>query len=134
MSLRIYVDAYSGYRANERPRQFCLDDDVFEIAEVEDRWYDPSAEYFKVRTTDGKRYLLRCDAESGHWALQSGFDGAALLTRTSITLITVQPEMIRAAEQRIAGCERCREEHADIPFDWVLADLLDRRSPTNSFS
>jgi len=37
--------------------------------------------------------------------------------------------MIRAAEQRIAGCERCREEHADIPFDWLLADLLDKRGP-----
>jgi len=61
MSLRIYVDAYSGYRANERPRQFCLDDDVFEIAEVQDRWYEPNPEYFKVSTIDGKLYLLRCD-------------------------------------------------------------------------
>jgi hypothetical protein len=53
MPLCIYVDAYSGYCANEKPRQFCLDDDVFEIEEVEDRWYDPNAEYFKVRTVDG---------------------------------------------------------------------------------
>jgi hypothetical protein len=53
MSLPIYVDAYSGYRANDRPRQFCLDENVFEIAEVEDRWYDPNGEYFKVRTVDG---------------------------------------------------------------------------------
>ena len=81
MSLRIYVDAYSGYRANERPRQFCLDDDVFEIEAVEDRWYDPNAEYFKVRTTDGKTYLLRCDAETREWTLQNGFDRAELLAR-----------------------------------------------------
>jgi hypothetical protein len=32
MSLEIFVDAYSGYRANERPRQFVLDEDVYEIA------------------------------------------------------------------------------------------------------
>ena len=64
MPLRVYVDAYSGYRANERPSQFCLDDEVFEIANVEDRWYDPNAEYFKVRTIDGKCYLLRCDAQT----------------------------------------------------------------------
>ena len=42
MSLRIYVDAYSGYKANERPRRFQVDEDVFEIAEVEDHWYDPT--------------------------------------------------------------------------------------------
>jgi hypothetical protein len=64
MSILIHVDAYSGYRANERPSRFWLDatlhDDeltgVYEIEAVEDHWYDPSAEYFKVRTPEGKRY------------------------------------------------------------------------------
>ena len=60
MSLPIYVDAYSGYRANERPRQFCVDEDLIPIAEVEDRWNEPDAEYFRVRSSDGKRYILRC--------------------------------------------------------------------------
>jgi len=70
MSLPIHVDACSGYRANERPRQFRLDEDVFEIEEVEDRWYDQDAEYFKVRTVDGKRFLLRCDSQTSEWSLQ----------------------------------------------------------------
>src|SRR5262249_45221556 len=52
-------DAYSGYKANERPLKFDLDDRTYEIAAIEDRWQDPNAEYFKVRTVDGKRYLLR---------------------------------------------------------------------------
>jgi hypothetical protein len=125
MSLRIYVDAYAGYRANERPRQFCLDEDVFKIEEVEDRWYDPNAEYFKVRTVDGKRYLLRCDAQTSEWSLQNGFDGAELLARTSITIVTVEPQAIREAVQRIAGCEQCRPEQSELPFDWILADVLD---------
>jgi hypothetical protein len=124
MSLRIYVDAYSGYRANEHPRQFCLDEDVLEIVAVEDHWYDPSAKYFKVRTIDGKLYLLRCDSQTSEWTLQSGFDGAELLARTSITLVTVEPQAIREAERRIAGCERCRPEHSELPFDWILADVL----------
>jgi hypothetical protein len=38
MSLEIYVDAYSGYKANERPRQFVLDEDIFEIEAVEQQW------------------------------------------------------------------------------------------------
>src|SRR5678816_4159414 len=120
MSLPIHVDAHSGYRANERPHQFCLDDDVFEIEGVEDRWYDPNAEYFKVRTVDGKRYLLRCDAQTSEWSLQSGFDGAELLARTSITLVTVDPQAIREAERRIGDA---RDAVATTP-----------KSPSTGFS
>ena len=63
MSLPVYVDAYSGHRANERPRSFELDEKIYEIASVEDRWYEPDAEYFKVRTTDSKTYLLRYEQQ-----------------------------------------------------------------------
>jgi hypothetical protein len=74
MSLRIYVDAYFGYKANERPRLFELDGEAYEIASVLDRWYEPSATYFKVRTTDCRVFILRYD-EQDEWTLQSGFDG-----------------------------------------------------------
>jgi hypothetical protein len=30
MSLPIHVDAYSGYKANERPREFVLDEEIYE--------------------------------------------------------------------------------------------------------
>src|SRR5262245_5230634 len=103
MSLPIYVDSYSGYKANERPRQFQLDEDTFEIESVEDRWFDPNAEYFKVRTANGKRYLLRYDLKHDEWTLQSGFDAAELFSRPSITLISVSPEDVRKAEQHIAA-------------------------------
>jgi hypothetical protein len=59
MSVPIHVDAYSGYKANERPHQFTLDEVVYEIAAVLDQWYEPSATYFKVQSTEGKTYLLR---------------------------------------------------------------------------
>ena len=48
MSLPIYVDAYSGFKANERPREFDLDEDTFEIAVVEEQWRSPDAAFFKV--------------------------------------------------------------------------------------
>ena len=84
MSLPIQVDAYSGHRANERPQQFVLDEDRYEIASVEDRWYEPDAEYFKVRTTTSKTYLLRYEQHGDVWTLQSGFDGDELLARPGI--------------------------------------------------
>ena len=40
MSLPIHVTAYSGYKANERPRDFTVYEDFYDIAEVEDRWYE----------------------------------------------------------------------------------------------
>jgi hypothetical protein len=36
-------------------------------------------EYFKVRTLQGKLYLLRYDERADEWTLQSGFDGDELL-------------------------------------------------------
>ena len=52
MSLLIHVDAYSGFKANQRPLRFWLDaairenelTGVYGIETVEDRWYDPNAE------------------------------------------------------------------------------------------
>ena len=97
---------------------------MFEIAGVADRWYDVNAEYFKVKTVGGKIYLLRCDTQTAEWTLQSAFDGAGLLARPGVEVIAVDPATIRRAEAQIAGCEQCREENAEIPFDWILADVL----------
>jgi hypothetical protein len=69
MSIPIHVDAYSGYKANEHPCQFVLDEEMYEIAAVLDQWYEPSATYFKVQTTEGKTYLLRYDEEADEWTL-----------------------------------------------------------------
>jgi len=38
-----------------------------------------------------------------------------------------RPSLPSEAERRIAGCERCHEEQSEIPFDWILADVLDKR-------
>jgi hypothetical protein len=51
MSLQIYIDAYSGYKANERPEAFTVEQ-VYEIAAVLDQWYEPSATYFKVQSNE----------------------------------------------------------------------------------
>jgi len=105
MSLPIRVDAHSGYKANERPRYFTVDEDFYEIAAVLDQWYEPAATYFKVQSTQGKTYLLRYDEQSDEWTLQSGFDGDELLVRPSIEIITVDAEAIHGAEKEIESCE-----------------------------
>src|SRR5262244_630830 len=127
MSLPIHDDAYSGYKANERPRQFTLDEVVYEIDAVLDQWYERSATYFKVLSTEGKTYLLRYDEQADEWTLQSGFDGTELLARPSIEMITVDAGVIRRAEREIESCEYCHPDDAQIPFDWLLAEVSGRR-------
>jgi hypothetical protein len=127
VSFPIHVDAYSGYKANERPCEFTLDEQIYEIAAVLDQWYEPSATYFKVQSTEGKTYLLRYDEEADEGTLQSGFDGDELLARPSIELVTVDSAIAKKAEQRIESCERCHPADAEIPFDWLLAEVTGRR-------
>jgi hypothetical protein len=81
LSLPVLIQGYAGYKANERPRDFTVDEELYEIAEVEDRWYEPDAMSFRVRTTEGNRYILRHDKREDEWTLQSrgGDDGDELL-------------------------------------------------------
>jgi hypothetical protein len=125
MSLPVYVDAYSGYKANERPRQFTLDEQIYEIAAVLHQWYEPSATYFKVQSTEGKTYLLRYDEETDEWTC--GFDGDELLARPSIELVAVDRATALKAEQQIESCEHCHPDDAEIPFDWILSEVIGKR-------
>jgi len=88
MSLPIHVDAYSGYKASERPSQFVVDEQIYQITAVLDQWYEPTATYFKVRTVEGKTYLLLYDEETDEWVLQSGFDGDDLLVTANECQLT----------------------------------------------
>ncbi len=126
MRLPILVTAYFGYKANERPEPFSVDEDLFDIAEVEDRWHEPDAEYFRVRTADSKRYILRYSELVDEWTLQSGFDGDKLLGRPGIELVTVQAARIREAQSRVLGCEHCQPDDAEVPFDWLLQEVTGR--------
>jgi len=74
--IEIIVESHSGYKANEYPKRFYWDNIPFEIEEIIDRWYQrgmdpemPDANYFKVRTTDKKIYILRHETEQDNWYL-----------------------------------------------------------------
>ena len=72
----IQVECYAGMKADETPRRFRWEVGCLDVAEVLDRWYQveslpewPRADYFKVRGTDGREYLLKHDLESDEWFL-----------------------------------------------------------------
>ena len=71
MKIRIRVECHAGYRADERPLRFALRGRLFEVTEVEDRWYSPGVIYFRVRASDGNFYVLRHDEGMDVWTLDA---------------------------------------------------------------
>lgn len=69
--LSLQVECYAGYRAEQRPNRFTLRGTTFEITDVEDQWYEPSATYFRVRAGDGNLYILRHDELKDIWTLDA---------------------------------------------------------------
>lgn len=65
------VECYSGYRADERPVRFFLQDRALEVKDIEDQWYGPSAHYFRVRAGDDNMYILCRDEATGEWSLSA---------------------------------------------------------------
>jgi len=67
----LHVECYAGYRSDERPLRFVLRGRAFEVESVEDRWYSPSAIYFRVRADDGNFYVLKHDERMDSWTLDA---------------------------------------------------------------
>jgi hypothetical protein len=70
--LRIRVECYAGWQAEETPRAIVLGEGEgrrLRVAEVLDRWLAPDHRYFKVRCEDGTTYMLRHDPVADRWEL-----------------------------------------------------------------
>jgi hypothetical protein len=73
----VTVQAYAGYKANERPVSFISRGRNYRGIEIIDRWYEGSGgavplDYFKVAADDGRDYLLRYNGLFDAWALVAG--------------------------------------------------------------
>ena len=83
---QISVECYSGYKPNERPVAFTVQERRWKVAEIVDRWYEggseggpPEGNYFKVRTTEGNIFLLRYLSLFDSWSIQIYKDPAAII-------------------------------------------------------
>ena len=66
------VECYAGYKADERPDRFRLDNRDYLVEAVLDQWHSPDATYFKVCSDDGV-YVLRhrFSPQEDNWTLES---------------------------------------------------------------
>ncbi len=69
MSASLKVEAYAGYKANQRPLAFTLGKKRLQITRIVDQWYGPDHVYFKVLAEDANSYILRYSEADDHWAL-----------------------------------------------------------------
>jgi hypothetical protein len=71
--VKLFVECYSGSKADERPVRFRLDDHDYFVEELLDQWYGPGDAYFKVRADDGNCYILRraTTTPESAWSLES---------------------------------------------------------------
>jgi hypothetical protein len=63
----IVVNAYYGYKANERPVDFTIGDRKVEIVDITNRWVEPDRDCFKVKGSNGKIYCLYWLREEDLW-------------------------------------------------------------------
>ncbi len=63
------VEAYSGYKADERPVAFRLGGRRIAVRQVLDRWYGEDHAYFKVTGEDGTVYIIRQERSVDAWEL-----------------------------------------------------------------
>jgi hypothetical protein len=74
MSLRLKVECYAGYRADERPLRFtpqAASARTYEVKEILDQWYGIGYRCFKVRADDNHQYILRHNEADDFWTLES---------------------------------------------------------------
>jgi hypothetical protein len=67
--LKIRVECYSGYRADESPRRLLIGERDVRVEEIVDRWAGEGHRYFKVLGDDRCTYLIRHDEENDAWDL-----------------------------------------------------------------
>lgn len=66
---KVEVIGYSGYKANERPLFFFLEQTRLEVRDIIDRWCGVDSDYFKVLASDGNVYLLKWQRLLDVWLL-----------------------------------------------------------------
>jgi len=69
--MRVEVQTYSGFKADERPTGFRLNGHHYRVEEICDQWLGPDSSYFKVRADDQNLYIIEYTPASDEWSLAS---------------------------------------------------------------
>jgi len=71
--VNIKVTAYSGYRDNESPRAFLMNDETMTVVEILDMWIEEGffdrmrKRFFIVKTDNNQNYKIYLDEKTSQW-------------------------------------------------------------------
>jgi hypothetical protein len=68
--MNVHVEAYAGFKADERPLRFRVGDRDYAVEQLLDKWYGPAETWFKVLADDGGLYILKLSGNA-QWTLES---------------------------------------------------------------
>jgi hypothetical protein len=68
--MKISVQSYSGYKADERPIKFWVSERPLFVESIEEQWRGTDSVYFRVRADDGRMYVLRHSETVDEWTLE----------------------------------------------------------------
>jgi len=63
----VKVNAYSGYKENQRPINFSIGNKTVEVIKIMEQWSEPEKDCFKIKAEDGKIYNLCWVREEDLW-------------------------------------------------------------------
>ena len=71
--VNIKVTAYSGYRDNESPRAFLMNDETMTVVEILDMWIEEGfsdrmrKRFFIIKTDNNQNYKIYLDEKTSQW-------------------------------------------------------------------
>ena len=68
--MNIKVECYSGFKADERPLSFIIDDKRLKVEKIICQWRTPESDCFKILADDGQIYLLKHNFTNDEWAIE----------------------------------------------------------------
>jgi hypothetical protein len=80
----IEVHAYSGYKANERPTAFMIDNRMLNVSHIIDRWYGLEHDYYKILADDGAVYLIKWHRIPDLWFLVKVMEREGMSQRSGV--------------------------------------------------
>ncbi len=68
----VTVQCYAGYKGEQGPQRFLVEERWLQVEEILKEWREPAAEFFRVRASDGRVYVLRrgAGASSSNWSIE----------------------------------------------------------------
>jgi len=69
----VAVECYAGYKGEQGPQRFLFAERWLEIEEVLKMWREPAADFFRVRASDKRLYVLKrgVGVGSSEWSIKS---------------------------------------------------------------